>query len=180
MGPRLASIAPSRAHAGLDLAVEAEGLTAGVAFTLVRERGDPAAPPGDWAMTPVPGAPPGAVALRLPRADLAPGPRRLEAIALEAGLPAGRDAIGLTVVPVVTGPAAPLATGTPVALETAHAAPDVEVFVGGARLPSSEIEFVSPTEVTVTLPPATPPGPAEVMLRAGRVAGPVALVEVGP
>jgi hypothetical protein len=180
MGPRLAAVAPSRASHGDALAVTAGGLTAGVAFSLAREPGDPPGPPEGWALAAGPGPSPGTVATALPRADLAPGARRLEAVATELGLPVGRDAIGLTVVPVVTGPATPVPAGAPSSLETAHAAADVEVFVAGARLPDDDVEFVSATEVRVTLPVATPAGPVEVSLRAGRVAGPAATVEVGP
>ena len=61
LGPRFAGMTPSRASFGDDLDVEVEGLTNGSVFTLARE---PAEPPGpDWAMTVVPGAPPGHVTL---------------------------------------------------------------------------------------------------------------------
>lgn len=180
MGPRLTALAPTRASFGDDLLVTAHGLTTGAAFSLAREPEDPPGPEGGWAMAVAPGPAPGTVTTAIPRADLAPGARRLEVAASEAGLPVGRDAIGVTVVPLVTGPATPVAAGAPVSLETAHAAPDVEVFVAGARLPDDDVEFVSATEVRVTLPSATPAGPAEVTLRAGRVAGPVATVEVAP
>jgi uncharacterized protein (TIGR03437 family) len=118
------------------------------------------------------------VVLRLPRADLAPGTRRLDATTTEAGLPVGRDSIGLTVVPRVTPPAAALATGTPVTLDTLHAAPDVEVFLDGAALASASVAFASPTQVDVTLPAATPAGTVTLMLRAGKVAGPEVEVTV--
>jgi hypothetical protein len=180
MGPRLTAVTPPRASHGDELRVSVEGLTAGAAFLLARDPADPPGPAEGWAPALVPGGPPGTVTLRLPRADLAPGARRLEVVAREAGLPAGRDAIGLTVVPAVTGPATPVARGAPVTLQTAHAAEDVEVVVAGARLPADDVEFVSPTAVRVTLPAATPPGPAEITLRAGRVAGPVATIEVAP
>jgi hypothetical protein len=180
MGPRLAAVAPSRASHGDALVVTAGGLTAGVAFSLAREPEDPPGPPEGWALAAAPGPSPETVATALPRADLAPGARRLEAVATELGLPVGRDAIGLTVVPVVTGPATPVPAGAPATLATAHVAADVEVFVAGARLPDDDVEFVSATEVRVTLPAATPAGPVEVSLRAGRVAGPAATVEVGP
>ena len=67
-------------------------------------------------MTAVPTAeaPPGTVALPLPRTDLAPGARRLDVTAIEGGLALGHDSIGLSVVPVVTGPAVPLASGAAV------------------------------------------------------------------
>lgn len=182
LGPRLVSLDPPRASLGDEILVEAFGLTVGAAFSLARERGDPAGPGAGWPMTVVaaPPAPPGHVRLGLPRDDLAPGTRRLDVSASEAGLPIGRDSIGLTVVPVVTGPVAPLAKGTPVTLDTAHAAPDVEVFVNGARLDPATVAFESPTSVTVTIPPATPSGPADIALRAGKVAGPAGTVEVAP
>jgi hypothetical protein len=43
------------------------------------------------------------------------------------------------------------------------------VFVLGKRL--ADVAFVSPTHVDVVIPPATPSGPADVVLRAGKVAG---------
>jgi hypothetical protein len=107
----------------------------------------------------------------LPRDDLEPGARRLDAITAANGLPAGRDSIGLTVVPRVTGPAGPLPKGTPVVLETSHAAPDVEVFVRGTALDPGSVTQLSATEVRVTIPAATPSGPAELGLRANTVAG---------
>ncbi len=78
----------------------------------------------------------------------------------------------------MTGPGTPLATGVPVTLETAHAASDVEVFLGGKQLPPDQVSFVSQTALSVTIPAATPAGPAEVMLRANKVAGPVTQVTI--
>jgi hypothetical protein len=176
IGPRLTAVDPARITHAVDLTVTATGLTAGVSFFLARESGDPAGPAEGWAMTAVPSPPPGAVVLQLPRDDLAPGARRLDAVATADGLPAGRDSIGVTVVPIVTGPAGPIARNVPVALATAHAAPDVEVFVGGVPLMASAVSFVSATHVEVTIPAATPPGTTHVGLRANKVAGP--LVEV--
>jgi hypothetical protein len=180
MGPRLRSVEPPRASFGDELLVAVEGLTAGAAFTLAAEAGDPPAPAEGWAMTAVaaPPAPPGTVRLALPRADLAPGARRLDVTATEAGLPLGRDSIAITVVPVVTGPAGPLAKGTPVSLDTAHSAADVEVFLDGRPLPAASVTPVSAVQVTVTLSSTTPAGPAEMALRAGRVAGPPRPIEV--
>ena len=182
LGPRLRSVEPARGSFGDALLVAVEGLTAGAAFTLARETADPAGPASGWPMTPVPAteAPPGTVALTLPRADLAPGARRLDVTATEAGLALGHDSIGLSVVPVVTGPAVPLATGVQVDVDTAHAAPDVEVFVGGQRLSAAAVTFVSATRIQLTLPSSTPAGPAEIVLRAGKVAGPAASIEVAP
>jgi hypothetical protein len=174
MGPRLLSVDPPRITHGVDTTVRATGLTAGVTFLLAREPDDPAGPAEGWAMTVVPDPPSGTVVLRLPRDDLAAGARRLDAVALEDGLPAGRDSIGITVVPVVTGPATPVATNTPVGLDTAHAAADVEVFVGGVRLDPADVTFQSATQVEVTIPAATPSGPTDVGLRANKVAGPAA------
>ncbi len=180
MGPRLRSVEPSRASFGDELEVAVEGLAAGAQFTLARTPGDPPGPPAGWPLTAVtkPAPPPGTVHLTLPRADLEPGPRRLDVVVTQNGLLAGRDAIGLTLVPAVTGPAGPLAKGTPVTLDTAHSAGDVEVFLDG--VPLAGVSFVSATAVQVTLPPATPAGAAEVALRAGKVAGPVRQIQVGP
>jgi len=174
MGPRFVSVSPARASFGDDIDAEVEGLTAGAAFTLAHEPEDPAGP--DWPMTVVSGVAPDGVRLRLPDARIAPGLRELDVSESQSGLPIGHDSIGLTVVPAVTGPAAALPTGVPVTLETVHAAADVEVFLNG--LPLAPVAFVSPTEVTVTIPPATPPGPADVVLRAGKVAGPAKSVTV--
>ena len=182
LGPRLRSVEPARGSFGDVLLVAAVGLTAGAAFTLARETADPAGPASGWPMTTVPAAeaPPGTVALTLPRADLAPGARRLDVTATEGGLALGHDSIGLSVVPVVTGPAAPLATGVQVDVDTAHAAPDVEVFVGGQRLSAAAVTFVSATRIRLTLPSSTPAGSAEIVLRAGKVAGPAVAIEVAP
>jgi len=75
---------------------------------------------------------------------------------------------------------APLATGIPVDLDTAHAAADVEVFLGGQALDTAAVTFVSATKVQLTLPSTAPAGPAEIVLRAGKVAGPAAVIEVAP
>jgi Pvc16 N-terminal domain len=181
-GPRLRAVDPQRASFGEDVLAAVEGLAAGAAWTLARSDDDPAGPPEGWAMTlvPTPPPPPGTVRLRLPHADLAPGTRRLDVTVTEAGLLVGRDSIGVTVVPIVTGPTTALAKGTPVDLETAHAAADVEVFLAGTRLAPASVTFVSPTKVTITIPPATPAGSTEVALRAGKLAGPTTLVEVAP
>jgi hypothetical protein len=174
MGPRFVSVAPARASLGDDVDAEVVGLNTGASFTLVHEKEDPAGP--DWTMTVLTGAPPGHVRLRLPDARIAPGLRQLDVSASDSGLPIGRDSIGLTVVPAVKGPAAPLAKGVQVTLQTVHAAPDVEVFLRGKQL--AQVAYVSPTQVKVTIPPATPSGPAEVVLRAAKVAGPTRSVTV--
>jgi hypothetical protein len=182
MGPRLRSVDPARVSFGDELLVTAEGLTAGAAFTLAREAADPAGPASGWPMpaVPTPPAPPGTARLALPRADLAPGARRLDVIATEGGLPLGHDSIGVSIVPVVTGPSTPLTTTGPVDVDTAHAAADVEVFLAGRALDPAAVAFVSATRVRLTLPATTPAGPAEIVLRAGKVAGPAAIVEVAP
>ena len=175
MGPRLVSATPARVGHGVDFTVVVEGLTSNTVLTLARVSGDPPGS-GDWPLT-VTAAAPGAVTLQLPDPGLAPGARRLDATASEAGLPLGRDSIGLTIVPRVTGPT-PLARGNPVTLDTVHAAVDVEVFVAGRRLEPGDVTFVSPTAVTVTIPASIPSGPAEISLRAGKVAGPPTGVEL--
>jgi len=174
LGPRFVSVSPARASVGDDIDVELEGLTAGTVFTLVHEPEDPAGP--DWAMTVVPGAAPGHVRLQLPDGRITPGLRQLDVTATDSGLLVGRDSIGLTVVPAVTGPATPLAKGVPVSLQTVHAAADVEVFLRGQ--PLAQVAFVSPMQVDVTIPPATPSGLAEILLRAGKVAGATGSVTV--
>ena len=172
LGPRLVAVTPSRTSFGDDFDIEVEGLTNGSVFTLAH---DPADPPGpDWALTVVPGAPADHVTLSLPDANIAPGLRELDVSATENGLPFGHDAIALTVVPVLTGAPNPVPKNTGVSFQTAHAAPDVEVFVRGKRV--DDVTFVSPTQVDVVIPAATPSGPADVVLRAGKVAGPVGSV----
>jgi hypothetical protein len=169
LGPRLVSVTPPRASAGVDVVVEADGLTGGARFTLAREDGDPVGT-GDWPMTFVKEDGPRRLVLRIPQADLAPGARRLDVSLLENGLRVGGDSIGLTVVPAVTGPTQTVAVGDSVDLVTAHASPDVEVFLDGRRL--SGTAYVSATKVNVTIPTDTPSGPTELSLRAGKVAGP--------
>jgi hypothetical protein len=182
LGPRVRSVDPARVSFGDVLLVAVEGLTAGATFMLAHEPADPTGPASGWPMTAVttPDAPPGTVGLTLPRADLAPGARRLDVTATESGLALGHDSIGLSIVPAVTGSPAPLATAVPADLDTVHAAADVEVFLGGEPLDAAAVTFVSATKVQVTLPSTTPAGPAEILLRAGKVAGPAAAVEVAP
>jgi Pvc16 N-terminal domain len=176
LGPRLVSVTPGRIGHGVDFIVAVEGLTSATVLTLAREDGDPAGP-DDWPLTVVEAAA-GSLTLQLPDPGLAPGARRIDATASEAGLLLGRDTIGLTVVPRVTGPETPLAKGTAVTLTAVHATSDVEVFLGGAALPSAQVSFVSPTEISVTIPGSTPAGATDVMLRAGKVAGPPTQVEI--
>jgi hypothetical protein len=175
LGPRLVEVTPARVSFGDKLDVQVEGLTNGSLFTLARTPQEP--PPGpDWAMTIVPGAPQDHVTLSLPSAAIAPGLRELDVTATENGLPFGHDSIGVTVVPVVTTAPNPVAKNATVSLTTAHAAADVEVFVRGKRL--DNVTFVSPTKVNVVVPTATPSGPADVVLRAGKVAGPARSVNL--
>lgn len=174
LGPRFVALAPARASAGDDIDAALDGLTAAASFSLGHEREDPAGP--DWPMTVLTGAAPGHVRLQLPDPRIAPGLRRLDVTASDSGLPIGRDSIGLTVVPVVQGPATPLAKGVAVTLQTAHAAPDVEVFLRGERL--ADVVYGSPTQVDVTIPTAAESGPADVVLRAAKVAGPTGSVVV--
>jgi len=174
LGPRLVSATPSRAAFGDELDVEVEGLTNGSVFTLAHDRADPSG--SDWPMTVVPGAPPGHVTLSLPDANIAPGLRELDVTATENGLPFGHDAIALTVVPVLTGAPDPVPKNASVSLQTAHAAADVEVFVRGR--PVDDVTYVSPTQVDVVISAATPSGPADVVLRAGKVAGPSGSVTI--
>jgi hypothetical protein len=172
LGPRLVAVTPSRTSFGDDFDVEVEGLTNGSVFTLAH---DPTDPPGpDWPMTVVPGAPTGQVTLTLPDPNIAPGLRELDVSATENGLPFGHDAIALTVVPALSGAPNPVPKNAGVSLQTAHAAPDVEVFVRGKRV--DNVTFVSPVQVDVVIPTATPSGPADVVLRAGKVAGPIGSV----
>jgi hypothetical protein len=174
LGPRLIAVNPARASFGEEIDVQVEGLTNGSVFALAH---DPADPPGpDWAMTVVPGAPTDHVTLSLPDPHIAPGLRELQVVATENGLPFGHDSIGLTVVPALTGAPSPVPKNATVSLETAHAAPDVEVFVLGKRV--THVTFVSPTQVDVVLPTSTPSGPADVLLRAGKVAGPAGSVTI--
>jgi Pvc16 N-terminal domain len=172
LGPRLVAVSPSRTSFGDDFDVEVEGLTNGSVFTLAHDTADPPGP--DWPMTVVPGAPTGHVTLSLPDPNIAPGLRELDVSATENGLPFGHDAIAMTVVPALTGAPNPVPKNTGVSLQTAHAAPDVEVFVRGKRVDS--VTFVSPVQVDVVIPTATPSGPADVVLRAGKVAGPMGSV----
>jgi hypothetical protein len=167
LGPRFVTVTPSRGSFGDELDVEVEGLTSGSVFMLAHDSADPPGP--DWAMTVVPGAPPSHVTLTLPDASIAPGLRELDVVATENGLPFGHDSIGLTVAPMLAGAPNPVPKNVGVTLQTAHAAPDVEVFVLGKRLDS--VTFVSPTQVDVVIPTSTPSGPADVVLRAGKVAG---------
>ena len=54
------------------------------------------------------------------------------------------------------------------------------MFVGGQRLSAAAVTFVSATRIRLTLPSSTPAGSAEIVLRAGKVAGPAVAIEVAP
>jgi hypothetical protein len=171
MGPRLLDVAPSRVSAGLAFRVAVEGLTATASFTLACEPGDTGCPPGGWPLTVVAIAS-DQVTLQITDPQLPPGERRLDVTVKEGGLVMGCDSIGLTLVPAVTGHSDPVNPGTIIDLSCAHAAPDVEVFLGGRPVASAQVQFVSTTQIQVGLPPATPIGPIEVFLRAGKLTGP--------
>ncbi|GAB3836888.1 DUF4255 domain-containing protein [Dactylosporangium cerinum] len=177
LGARLLGAAPTRIGADTPTVVRVLGGSAETAFQLAAEVDDPAgAPAGGWPMTVLSQDVDG-VRMRLPRDDLAPGVRRLDAVSMMEGLPAGRDSIGLTVVPTVLSLDRPPTAGSPVVLTTAHCAADTEVFLDGrAVAPDS----VSATSVTVTVPAATAPGGHAFTLRSRRVAGPAFAFEVAP
>lgn len=177
LGPRLVSAAPTRIGADLTTRLRTTGATEDTAYLLAAEAGDPQGAPEDgWPMTVV-DQDAGGVELRLPRHDLAPGVRRLTAVSTMEGLPAGRDSIGLTVVPTVLAVAGPATVGTSATATTAHCAPDTELFFDGKPLPPMA---VAPTSVTFVVPPGTPPGEHSLTLRARRVAGPPFPLEVVP
>lgn len=173
MGPRLTTVTPARGSAATTFTVGVEGLTAGAGITLAPEEGDPSGGGAGWAPTSVAPAGTNAIALRFARPALRPGPRRLDVVATENGLRTGADSIGVTLTPTVTGPTAGAAPGDTVQLDTAHAAPDVEVFLRGAPLPAGSVTFVSGTRVDIAIPNDAAPGLAELALRANRTAGPV-------
>ena len=52
------------------------------------------------------------------------------------------------------------------------------MFLAGVPLAPDAVNFVSATQVEVTLPGATPSGPTQVSLRANKVAGPAVEVTV--
>jgi hypothetical protein len=173
MGPRFTTVAPPRGSAATTFTVGVEGLTAGAVFTLAPEEGDPAGGGSGWDPTSVAPAGTNAVELRFARPALRPGPRRLDLVAGENGLRTGADSIGVTLMPTVTGPTADAAPGDTVQLDTAHAAPGVEVFLRGVPLPAAAVTFQSGTRVDIVVPAGTAPGPADLALRANRTAGPV-------
>jgi hypothetical protein len=172
LGPRLVDVTPQRASAGIQVALTGEGLLSSTAYRLAREADDPAAT-GDWPLTVV-SSTGDTVTLAIPRADLAPGLRRLDVVVTENGLQVGRDSIGLTLVPTITGttPVATAAAGATVHLAVEHAARDLEVVLRGKVLPAANVTFVSATQVDVKIPAGAAAGPAPLALRANKTAGP--------
>ncbi|HLL64852.1 MAG TPA: DUF4255 domain-containing protein [Micromonosporaceae bacterium] len=177
LGIRLLGAAPTRVGADTPLVVRVLNATPDTVYRLAAEAQDPPGAPADgWPMTMLSQDVNG-VRLRLPRSDLAPGVRRLDAVSTMEGLPAGRDSIGLTIVPTVRSLDRPPTAGDPVVLDTAHCADDTEVFLDGrAVAPDS----VAATSVTLTVPAGTAPGNHAFTLRSRRVAGPAFPFEVGP
>lgn len=168
LGPRLLAVSPARFGGDDDLLVALTGALPSTAYVLAPERDDPApVPAGGWPMTVVASTIDG-VTLRLPRHDLMPGVRRLDAVATEEGLPFGRDSIAVTVAPVVLSNTAPVVSGAPVTLTTAHCGADVEVFFDGV---ATAVTASTATSVTFTVPAASA-GTRPVMLRSNKVAGP--------
>ena len=90
----------------------------------------------------------------------------------EDGLLVGGDSIGVTIVPAITAPGGPIARNAVASLATAHAAADVEIFVGGTPLAPGRVTFVSPTQVDVNIPNTVAAGATDLALRANKVAGP--------
>jgi hypothetical protein len=172
LGPRLVDVTPQRASAGIQVALTGEGLLSSTAYRLAREADDPAAT-GDWPLTVV-SSTGDTVTLAIPRADLAPGLRRLDVVVTENGLQVGRDSIVLTLVPTITGttPVATAAAGATVHLAVEHAARDLEVVLRGKVLPAANVTFVSATQVDVKIPAGAAAGPAPLALRANKTAGP--------
>jgi hypothetical protein len=152
--------------------VEVRGLTAGAVFTLARATGDPAGPASGWPLTLV-SSTTGTVTLRLPTAEAVPAERRVDVTATQEGLLVGRDSIGVTLVPRISGHTGTVSAGSTVQLATAHAGAGTEVFLRGRRLAAGAVTVVSPIRVDVTIPAGTPSGPLPASLRAGKVAGPV-------
>jgi hypothetical protein len=171
MGARFEAVSPARARASAPVAVELAGSAGHLTFTLRREPDDPAGPE-EW---PLVATATGAnrFDLQIAPATLAPGTRQLTVGGLVEGLPVAGDRTALTLVPAVTGPAGPVAAGANLSLVTEHAAPDVEVFIGGISVPVADVTFVSPTQVDIVVPATTPAGPRPVMLRAAQTAGPI-------
>lgn len=176
-GTRLVAATPVRVGGDVVIDVRVASLAADTAYRLAVEADDPAGAPADgWPMT-VAGEDVTGVRLRLPRHDLAPGVRRLDAVSTVAGLPGGRDSIGLTVVPTVLAVTGTAHAGAAITVTTAHCGPDTEVFFDGRPVSPNT---VAPTAVTFVVPVGTPPGGYPLALRSNRVAGPVFTLEVAP
>jgi hypothetical protein len=173
MGPRLVTVTPARGSAATTFTVGVEGLTAAAEFTLAPEEGDPAGGDDGWAPTASKPAGTSKVELRFARPALRPGPRRLDVVATENGLRTGGDSIAVILAPTISGPTGAAARGSTLQLDTAHAAPGVEVFLRGVPLPAGSVTFQSGTRVDITIPADAETGPAELALRANRTAGPV-------
>lgn len=177
LGARLVAATPSRISADEVTTVRVVGAVPETAYLLAAEADDSAtAPPGGWPMTVVAEEFDG-VRLRLPRHDLAPGVRRLDAVSTVEGLPAGRDSIGVTVVPSVLSVSGTPKAGIEVTATTAHCGPDTEVFLDGRPV---AVSSVAPTAVAFTVPAGTTPGDHPLALRSRRVSGPVFTLAVAP
>jgi hypothetical protein len=177
LGARLLGAVPPRIGGDLPTTVRVVGATPDTGFRLAPEAGDPAGAPADgWPLTVVSQDAEG-VRLRLPSHDLAPGVRRLDAVTTVEGLPAGRDSIGLTVVPTVVSVTGTATAGGSVTATTAHCGADTEVFVDGRPVAASN---VTATSVTFAVPADTSPGGHALALRSQRVAGPAFPFEVAP
>jgi hypothetical protein len=176
LGPRLGTAIPDRIGADTSTTIQATGVTADTVFRLAAEAGDPTGVPSDgWPMTVV-ARTATTVELRLPRHDLEPGVRRLEAISSVAGLPAGRDRTAVVVAPMILANSSPVTAGATVTLTTAHCAPDTELFLDGTAVAPTS---VAPTEVTFVVPPGLA-GERVLTLRSRRAAGPSYPLEVTP
>jgi hypothetical protein len=179
MGPRITAVSPSRVSAGIAFTVTVAGLTESAVFTLARELSDPAGPVGGWPLAAV-AAGPDQIALTLAQGDLLPGDRHVHVRETENGLAGGADDVGVVLVPAITSAPATVARGATVSLVTVHAAPGVEVFLAGQPVPAPDLNYVSPTQVDLTIPAAAGLGPSSVALRAAKVAGPPVSMTVTP
>lgn len=177
-GARLVSAAPARVGGTATTTVTLQGASSTTRLLLAVEPGDPTPGPADgWPMTVVSTDHDGTV-LRLPRADLMPGARRLLAATPVPGLPPGAEArtdtLALTVEPVVLGVPGPLRVGTPATLDAAHCADDTVVFLDGTAVSA---HAVTPGSVSFTVPSGMA-GTRALSLRSRGVAGPALMVTV--
>ncbi len=171
IGATFTAVSPVRVAFGDNVSVQVSGATGAVTFSIRREAGDPAGP-AQWPLA--------ATATGTNRFDLAVGPdtlapgvRQLTVSGDLDGLPAGGDSAALTLVPTVLGTGGAVAAGAVATLNTAHAADDVEVFLDGLAVASTDVTFVSATQVDFVVPASTVAGSHQVGLRAGHTAGPV-------